>query len=137
MRLLLATPDSDSLELLRALLHLALDLMCLDVTAADVDTRDELMTRVDNHLDDIILLDWTMAEAETPALVKEILQHNAMMRVIVLLPDRVHQYRQLVWNAGACNSIPKEHMEQEWLSSVLCVMHRAMEREARLLKLFA
>lgn len=137
MRLLLATPDKDSLELLHSLLHLALDLMCLDVSAADVDTRDELMARVDNHLDDIILLDWTMAEAETPALVKEILQRNAMMRVIVLLPDRVHQYRQLVWNAGACNSIPKEHMEQEWLSSVLCVMHRAMEREARLLKLFA
>jgi len=36
------------------------------------------------------------------------------------------------FNPGACNSIPKEHMEQEWFSSIICVMHRAMEREERL-----
>ena len=54
------------------------------------------------------------------------------MRIIVLLPSHQRQYRQLVWEAGACNSIPKEYMEQEWLSSVLCVMYRAMQREQKL-----
>jgi len=53
--------------------------------------------------------------------------------VVALLPLGYRQYRQRVWQAGACNSIPKEHMDQEWLSSILCVMHRAMQREARLI----
>lgn len=136
MRLLLATPDAESRDLLRALLALALDLMCLDVTTAEARTPTDVMAHVEAHCEDVILLDWAMAEAETPALVRTILQANPQLRVIVLLPDRVQQYRQLVWDAGACNSIPKEHMEQEWLSSVLCVMHRAMEREARLLRMF-
>jgi hypothetical protein len=51
--------------------------------------------------------------------------------VVVLLPESPRQYRQLVWEAGACNGIPKEFIDQEWLSTVLCIMHRAMEREAK------
>jgi DNA-binding NarL/FixJ family response regulator len=137
MRLLFATPDSDSLDLLHSLLRSALDLMCLDVSASEARTQPEIITAAESHQVDVILLDWAMAEAETPALVSQILRTNSQMRIIVLLPDRVQQYRQRVWDAGACNSIPKEHMEQEWLSSVLCVMHRAMEREARLLNIFA
>jgi hypothetical protein len=52
---------------------------------------------------------------------------------VALLPQSYRQYRREVWQAGACSSIAKENMEQEWLSSVLCIMHRAMEREARLI----
>lgn len=137
VRLLLATPDGDSLDLLRTLLRSALDLMCLNVTATTARTQPDIMAQVADRRVDVVLLDWAMAEAETPDLVRAILRINPGMRIIVLLPNRVNQYRRLVWNAGACNSIPKEHMEQEWLSSVLCVMHRAMEREARLLQKFA
>ena len=32
--------------------------------------------------------------------------------------------------------IPKEHIDQKWLSSILCVMYRAMQRELRLLATF-
>lgn len=137
MRLLLATPDADSRELLQTLLTLALDLMCLQVSTTEASTRAEVMAHAEAHADDVVLLDWTMAEAETPEFVRELHLINPLLRIVVLLPNRVQQYRQLVWDAGACNSIPKEHMEQEWLSSVLCVMHRAMEREARLLKMLA
>ena len=137
MRLLLATPDAESRDLLHAILALALDLMCLQVTTAEASTRTEVMEHAQAHADDVILLDWSMAEAETPDFVRELHTINPLLRIVVLLPNRVQQYRQLVWDAGACNSIPKEHMEQEWLSSVLCVMHRAMEREARLLKMLA
>lgn len=137
MHVLLATPEADSLDLLHSVLHSALDLMCLDVIAETARTKTDLLAAAVDQRVDVILLDWAMAEAETPSLVQEILHVNSMMRVIVLLPNRVNQYRQLVWDAGACNSIPKEHMEQEWLSSVLCVMHRAMEREARLIQKYA
>jgi hypothetical protein len=54
------------------------------------------------------------------------------MRIVALLPESYRQYRQRVWEAGACSSIPQEHMDQEWLSSILCVMKRAMQREAAL-----
>ncbi len=54
------------------------------------------------------------------------------MRIVALLPQSYRQYRHSVWEAGACSSIPKENIDQEWLSSILCVMQRSMQREASL-----
>ena len=68
---------------------------------------------------------------------RALLVRNPRLRIVALLPQSYRQYRQQVWEAGACTSIPHEHMDQEWLSSILCVMHRAMEREARLLQVAA
>jgi DNA-binding NarL/FixJ family response regulator len=134
MRLLFAAPDDWSLNLMYATLDPALCLTPLDVCVAEARTRARLLARVDNHLDDIILLDWGLADADTPALVREVLSRNSLLRVVVLLPEHQRQYRQLVWEAGACNGIPKEYMDQEWLSTVLCIMYRAMQREARFLE---
>ena len=133
IRLLFASPEDESLDLLGSIHLAAQDLMCLDTSTATVKRRDDLLARVDEYADDVILLDWLMAESGTPALVEEILRRNRKLRVVVLLPETYRQYRQRVWDAGACNSIPKENMEQEWFSSILCVMHRAMERERRLI----
>jgi DNA-binding NarL/FixJ family response regulator len=132
IRLLIATPDAASLALLRSVVDATRDLTCFAVTVADAQSYPALMQRVDEALDDVILLDWEMAQAASTDLVRELLAHNPKMRIVVLLPSHQRQYRQLVWAAGACNSIPKEYMEQEWLSSILCVMVRAMQREARL-----
>jgi DNA-binding NarL/FixJ family response regulator len=133
IRLLLATSDASSQELLCSLLHSAQALVSIDITSAVASTLSALEERVVDRRDDVILLDWNMAEAGTPDLVRKLLAHNGQLRIVALLPNRYRQYRQLVWSAGACTSIPKEHLEQEWLASVLCVMHRAMEREARIL----
>ena len=133
IRILFASPDEASLKLLHSLHDSAMNLMCLDISTNEVRTVDELWQRVTDHADDVILLDWLMVEAGTPALVQEILAQNPQLRVVALLPENFRQYRQRVWDAGACNSIPKEHMEQEWFSSITCVMHRAMERERRLI----
>ena len=132
IQLLFATPDSESLFLLNSLLERTQALTCFGVRTAAVTTREALLARVDAGEDDVILLDWPMAGSQTPGLVKEILARNPQTRVVALLPMNYRQYRQQLWDAGACNSIPKEYMDQEWLSSILCVMHRAMEREARL-----
>lgn len=132
IRLLIATPDRPSLALLRSVVEAACGLLCFSLSWAETASHDDLFDRVDNALDDVILLDWEMAEARTADLVHTILEHNPKMRIVVLLPSHQRQYRQLVWEAGACNSIPKEYMEQEWLSSVLCVMYRAMQREQKL-----
>jgi DNA-binding NarL/FixJ family response regulator len=132
IRLLFASPDAASLSLLHSLLDSAQELTCFAVATAEARSHADLMARVDHHDADVILLDWPMAGPDTPQLVSEILTHNPQMRVVALLPQRHKQYRERVWQAGACNSIPKEHMDQEWLSSILCVMYRAMERECRL-----
>lgn len=140
IRILLAIPSDEWLQLLHPLLDEAQDLICFAVVADEVRTRQALLTRVEQGLIDeaaavdVILLDWQLVEEETPALVRQILGRNPNLRIIALLPDHLRQYRELVWQAGACNSIPKEHMDQEWLSSILCVMFRAMQREANLRK---
>ena len=132
IRLLFATPDAESQMLLDSLLSSALELTPLTVRTAQATTIDALFARVDADADDVVVLDWLMAQAQTPALVATLLQHNPRLRIVALLPQSYRQYRKEVWQAGACSSIAKENMEQEWFSSVLCIMHRAMQREARL-----
>jgi DNA-binding NarL/FixJ family response regulator len=131
MRLLFAAPELNSLDLMQSVLSSALCLTPLTVSFAEVRTLDELEARVEEEIDDVILLDWDMVHADTPALVTKILSRNPKLRLVVLLPESSRQYRRLVWEAGACNGIPKEFMDQEWLSTVLCIMHRAIEREAK------
>lgn len=134
MRVLFAASDQESLNLMDSTLDSALCLTPLEVQVAEARTCAEVLTRVDAYQDDIILLDWQVAGPQTPALVRDILSRNPLLRVVALLPEHQRQYRQLVWDAGACNGIPKEHIDQEWLSTVLCIMQRAMQREARYLE---
>ncbi|NJN18516.1 MAG: response regulator transcription factor [Oscillochloris sp.] len=130
MRLLLATPDPATLELLRSLLAAALELVPLQVSADSTNNVETLLQRVALHEDDVILLDWQLAGAESPNLVRAVFAKYPRARVVALLPDRLRQYRQRIWEAGACSSIPMERLDQEWLSSALCIMSRAMAREA-------
>lgn len=132
--LLIAVPDPETLDLIQSLLDEALSLVPLDIEASQINSQEELISRAQQDLDDIVFLDWLLAGADTPDLVRKILDLNPRLRVVVLLPLQLQQYRQCIWRAGACNSIPKEYMDQEWLSSILCLMHRAMEREAHLAK---
>ena len=134
MRLLFAIPDEQSLTLMHSILASALELNPLAVETAAVNNYAELMDRVVADVDDIVLLDWNIAGPGTSDAVEEILERNPRLRVVALLPMDFHQYRRQVWCAGACNGIPKEYMDQEWLSTVLCIMHRAMEREEKLLR---
>ncbi len=136
MRMLFAIPDDHSLALMYSILASAQELNPLAVETAAVANYADLMERVVADVDDIVMLDWNIAGSDTSAVVEEILARNPRLRVVALLPMTLNQYRHQVWCAGACNGIPKEHMDQEWLSTVLCLMHRAMQREARLLGKF-
>lgn len=131
MRLLLATPNSETLGLMRSLLDAALCLVPLDVEADSVADQAALLQRAALHRDDVILLDWQLAGAGSPDLVRAIFEVHPRARVVALLPDQLRQYRQRIWDAGACSSIPTERLDQEWLSSALCIMSRAMAREAQ------
>lgn len=134
LRLLFAVPDQPTEATMHSVLAAALELTPFEVTVATVHSRDALAHRLQAGLDDIVLLDWGIAEDTTPALVTSLLRAHPRLRIVALLPEHQRQYRCKVWDAGACNGIPKEYMDQEWLSTVLCIMHRAMEREAKLLQ---
>ena len=132
IRVLLAGPNPNSLDLQRVLLDASTNLVCFRVQSSSVATVETLWARVEADLDDVILLDWHLVEAQTPDLVLAMLEGTPRLRVVALLPQSSRQYRKSVWEAGACSSIPQEHMDQEWLSSILCVMQRAIQREAAL-----
>lgn len=131
-RLLIAAPDTDSLELYRSLLESALRLLPLDIAVDYVTTRAKLVERVAAGEADVLLLDWVLAGAETPAYLQDLVKLNPGLRTIVSMPLQLRQYRQCLWEAGACVGLPKEYLDQEWLLSMLCLINRAMEREARL-----
>jgi DNA-binding NarL/FixJ family response regulator len=137
IRVLFASANPESLDLQRSLLEASIGLVCFAIEFAAVSSLEDLWARVDSDRDDVILLDWHLVEAETPDLVRAILHLKPCLRIVALLPQSYRQYRQSVWEAGACSSIPQEHMDQEWLSSILCVMQRAMQREAHLLQVAA
>lgn len=132
IRLLFASPDADSHHLFDVILRAALEMTPLDIDAAHAADMDDLLRRVGARGADVVVLDWLMAHEGTPGLVREILQRNSQAHVVALLPLTYRQYRREVWQAGACSSIAKEHIDQEWLSSVLCIMQRAAQREAQL-----
>jgi DNA-binding NarL/FixJ family response regulator len=134
IRVLFACADPQTLDLQQSVLASSLNLVCFAVTFASVTTVDDLWRRVDAGEDDVILLDWHLAGAETPQLVRSLLNRSPRLRIVALLPQGYRQYRHSVWEAGACSSIPTENMDQEWLSSILCVMQRAMQREEKLLQ---
>lgn len=132
IRVLFASPDPDSSTLFDAILQTALGMTPLDIAATHAPDLDDLLRRIDARQVDVVVLDWLMAQEGTPDLVRQILQRNPQLRVVALLPLTYRQYRREVWQAGACSSIAKEHIDQEWLSSVLCIMQRAMQREAQI-----
>jgi DNA-binding NarL/FixJ family response regulator len=133
IRLLLAVADQEYADLLRSMLDAALRLVPLDVDVSRVRTREALADHVLLDRDDIVILDWDLAGEDTPDLVYHITRANPTIRVVALLPMQLRQYRQRLWEEGACSSIPRENMDQEWLSGMLCVVHREMCREGRLL----
>jgi hypothetical protein len=129
MRLVIAAPDAESIALYRSLLDSAIRLLPLDIGARVVTTRGALLEQAADA--DAVLLDWLLAGADTPDYLGELRALNPSLRTIVVMPLALRQYRTCLWDAGACVGLPKEHLDQEWLLSMLCLMNRAMEREQR------
>lgn len=131
IRFLIAAPDAPSLALYEHLLDAALDLLPLDIAPAYVSTRAALTERVAAHEADLVLIDWELAGPDTPELLTALSGVHPGIRTVVVMPLRLRQYRQCLWEAGVCVGLPKETLDQEWLLSTLCLITRAMEREAR------
>ncbi|MBI2216872.1 MAG: hypothetical protein HYU51_06200 [Candidatus Rokubacteria bacterium] len=131
IRLLIGAADQDSLELYAILLDSALRLLPLDVVARYVRGRQEITERVTAGETDVLLLDWSVANADTVDYVRGLLAADRRLRTIIAMPSHMRQYRTCLWEAGACVGLPTEHLDQEWLLSMLCLITRAMEREDR------
>ena len=132
MRVLLAALDDEKPRLLSALLDAALRLVPLDLEIVAARTPAELLYRAHLGLDDVALLDWSLAGAGSADLVRELARINPHLRTIAILPDDACQHRQHLWEAGVCSSIPWERLDPEWLSGALCLVDRAMLWEERM-----
>ena len=130
VRFLIAAPDADSLDLYRSLLQSALKLLPLHVETAFASSRDAVSRAVGAHLHDIVMLDWELAGPDTPDFLRSLVALQPGLRTIVVMPLQLRQYRQCLWEAGVCVSLPKENLDQEWMLSILCLITRAMDREA-------
>ncbi|MBX7214843.1 MAG: hypothetical protein K1X39_12590 [Thermoflexales bacterium] len=131
VRLLIAAPDTTSLDLYQRLLEAALAMLPLDVVAEQVSSAAALERRLAEARIDVVLLDWALAGPESLALISSLIEHHPHVRVVAILPLALPQYRVQLWKAGVCVGAPKENIDQEWLLSTLCLITRAMEREAR------
>ena len=133
-RLLVAAPDVESLNLYRELIASAEALLPLGFATEFVDGRDVLTQRIGARAADVLLYDWELTGAETPDYMRELIALDPKLRTIIIMPLALRQYRLCLWQAGVCVGLPKEHLDQEWLLSMLCLVTRAMQREERLLK---
>ncbi|MBI4277967.1 MAG: hypothetical protein HY660_05875 [Armatimonadetes bacterium] len=130
--LLLAEKDAEFrrtlVELVQAVrVRLPVALDC-DVTSSPEETREQVARRQP----DALLLDWHIAAEGTPEFIRDLQALDPGIRILVLLPGDARQYRLAVWAAGACAGIPRERVEAEWLTTAVCIMQRAMQREANL-----
>lgn len=133
MRLLVAAPDDEGLKLYRGLIASAEALLPLGFATEYVLSRPALTALVSRHAADVLLYDWELTGSETPDYMRELIALDPRLRTIIIMPLALRQYRQCLWQAGVCVGLPKEHLDQEWLLSMLCLVTRAMQREERLL----
>lgn len=131
VRCLIAAPDPESLGLYRSLVQSALDLLPLDVDVAYSSSREAASIGVAAHRYDVVMLDWELAGPETPDFLRSLIGLQPGLRSVVVMPLHLRQYRRCLWEAGVCVALPKDNLDQEWLLSVLCLITRAMAREAR------
>ena len=107
-------------------------LLAFDVAVQHAATRAAVCGRAAADADDVILLDWGLAVADTPSLIEDfsgVTPICAWWRCS-RRPRAISGAR--VWATGACASIHRGTNDQEWLASVLCILYRALAREARL-----
>lgn len=131
-KLLVATEDSEFGKTLRELTDAACALLPVRVDALHASSLGQVRELLATWRPDALMLDWNAAHAGMIGALASMLVEHPGLRVMVLLPDSAREYREAVWNVGACACIPRDRADPEWLQAVLCVMNRARDREARI-----
>lgn len=130
-RILLAAGHDDYRRSLRELIEAARALLPVPLEVDEAASVEGARERLASAATDALLVDWSLAGADTLAAVRGLLAEHPDLRVLVLIPDVRRQYREAAWSVGACACVPRERIDPEWLQAMLCVMSRAKEREAR------
>lgn len=132
LRLLVAEGDPEFRKTLRELGDTARGYLPIEVEIGETGSEAATQERVAAWRPDAVLLDWNIAGEATPAFIGALQTVHPEVRVLVLLPGSLPEYRRAVWEAGGCAGIPRDRVEAEWLATALCIMRRAMQREERL-----
>lgn len=131
-RLLLAEKDPEFRRTLLELSQAVVDLLPIDLSVREAGSMAQTREEVTGWQADGVLLDWNIAVHGTTGFIEELQVLSPGLRVLAMLPSHAGAYRRAVWTAGACGSIPRDRLDPEWLATAVCIMTRAMQREARL-----
>lgn len=127
-----AVADHKTRALLESVVLATQPLLLFHVVVHYVEQVDELLIRADRQVDDMVLLDWAFAQAATPSLIQQLLARHSDLYIVALLPAAYRQYRQAVWEAGACSGLPHTALDQELLASALWLLHYTLARKQQL-----
>ncbi|MDR7484018.1 MAG: hypothetical protein QN187_01670 [Armatimonadota bacterium] len=131
-RVLVAAGDSGFCSALRDLVEATRTLLPIPIEVEDAATLAQVRDRLAAWSPDVLLLDWHLVPSGLPGALQGLSAEHPDLRLLVLLPESRRQYRAAAWQAGACACVPRDRIDPEWLQAILCVMHRAKEREARI-----
>ncbi|MDR7482309.1 MAG: hypothetical protein QN183_10550 [Armatimonadota bacterium] len=131
-RLLIAEPHVEFRQTVREVVEATRPLLPVDLEVAEAATLADTHARLAGWRPHALLLDWDIAADATPLLLNALQHDTPGLRVLVMLPGGAPQYRAAVWTAGACAGIPRDRLDGEWLATAVCLVRRAMEREAHL-----
>lgn len=133
LRVLLAISSPVFRQTMRRIADLAAELLPWPVEIDEAVDPQQLNEKLVVSPTTLLLLDWEWGGEGIIRLIPRLFEQNPSIRVVVLLPPAAPKaYRTAVWEAGACASTPRDRLDEEWLVTILCLVHRAMEREGLL-----
>ncbi|MDR7522903.1 MAG: hypothetical protein QN168_10600 [Armatimonadota bacterium] len=131
-RVLVAAADPGFRSALRDLAEATRALLPVPIEVEDAATLAQARDRLAAWSPDVLLLDWHLVPSGLLGALEGLAVEHPGLRLLVLLPESSREYRAAAWQAGACACVPRDRIDPEWLQAILCVMHRAKEREAQI-----
>lgn len=129
-RLLIAEPHAEFRKTLLQVADAARSVLPLALEVAEADSATEAWQGLARWRPDAVLLGWDIAGDATPVFIRKLQKRWPGIRVLALVPDTLPEYRKTLWAAGACAGIPRDRVDGEWLAAAVCIMRRALDREA-------
>jgi DNA-binding NarL/FixJ family response regulator len=118
LRMLFADANSDFQESVRQLV----DAVGTEVSLIYASDGKEALTKAFSARPHLVLADFGLPRMEALDLVRQIKQRLPETRVIVMLSVNSKEYRLAAQEAGACATVSKPALNEDWMRMVLCLL---------------
>ena len=131
-RILIAAGNPEYRTSLRELADATRGFLPIGLEVEEAASIAETQERLRTWSPDALMVDWSLVPEGVLGAIRSVVAEHPELRILLLLPDVRHEYREAAWAVGACACVPRERIDPEWLQAILCVMNRAKEREMRI-----